>query len=68
MWNLEYVTDDPVYETEADLRHAEQTWGSQGEGAGVGWTRYSGLVEANGHIWNRWAMESCCTAQGTVCY
>ena len=25
------------------------------------------LVDTNCNIWNRWAMGSCCIAQGTVC-
>ena len=29
MWNLKYGTNDPIYKTEADHRHGEQTCGSQ---------------------------------------
>ena len=27
MWNLKYGTNEPVYKTETDLRHREQTCG-----------------------------------------
>ena len=35
-------------------------------GEGVGQTGSLGLVDANCYIWNGWAMESYCIAQGTV--
>ena len=27
MWNLKYGTNDPVYKTETNRGHGEQTWG-----------------------------------------
>ena len=38
MWNLKYGTDDPndpIYKTETDHKHGEQTYGCWG-GAGLG--------------------------------
>ena len=35
-------------------------------GEGVGWTGSLGLVDANGWIWNEWALGSYCVVQGTV--
>ena len=32
MWNLKYGTKDPIYKTEIDHRHGEQTCGCQGGG------------------------------------
>ena len=32
MWNLKYGTDDPIYKTETDCGHGEQTCGHQGVG------------------------------------
>ena len=43
MWNLKYGTDDPIYKTETDHGHREQTCvfqgvGGKGDGQGVlGW-------------------------------
>ena len=31
VWNLKYGTNDPIYKTEIDHRHGEQTCGCQGE-------------------------------------
>ena len=31
MWNLKYYTNDPIYKTETDHRHGEQTCGCWGE-------------------------------------
>ena len=67
MWNLKYGTDDPIYKTEADHRHGEQTCGCQEAGSrdwyvgGVwGW-----LIQTN--IWNGWGMGAYCAAQSFVC-
>ena len=52
-----------------DHGQEEQTWGSQG-GKWKEWDGWAlrGLgVDANCYIWNGWAMESYCTAQGNVC-
>ena len=32
MWNLEYGAGDPIYKTETDHGHGEQTCGFQGGG------------------------------------
>ena len=35
MWNLKYSTDDPIYQTETDHSHGEQTcvcWAGGGSG------------------------------------
>ena len=36
MWNLKYGTKDPIYKTEIDHRHGEQTCGCWGDGRGSG--------------------------------
>ena len=36
MWNLKYITDDPIYKTESYHRPAKQTCGSQSR-AGREW-------------------------------
>ena len=51
MWNLIYATNEPLYETETDHRHRDQTCGCQGGGSmGEGWTGSLGLVDANYYI------------------
>ena len=40
---------------------------ARGRWEGVEWTGNLELMEPNYNIWNRWAMRSYCTAQGTVC-
>ena len=52
MRNLKHGTDDPIYKTETDHRHGEQTCGCQGGGEGVGWTGSLGLIDANYCIWS----------------
>ena len=51
MWNLKYGTNDPIYKTETDHGHREQTCGSQ-QGGGVGWMGSLGLIDANYYIQN----------------
>ena len=46
MENLKYNTNEPVYETQTDDGHGEQTCGCQGGGA-EGWTGSLGLAGAN---------------------
>ena len=48
MWNLKYGTNDPVYKTETNRGHGEQTWGCQEEG--LGWTGSLRLGDANYYI------------------
>ena len=50
MWNLKYDTNEPIYRTETDYRHAEQTWGPKRRGERVGWAGSLGLVGANYYI------------------
>lgn len=66
MWNLKNGRNDPIYGTETDLDHEEQTCGWWGERGGNGMDGSLGLVDANGFIGNGWAMESYCIAQGAV--
>ena len=55
MSNLKYGTNDPIYKTETDDRHGEQTcgcqWAAVGEW-GVGWNGNLGLINTNDYIWN----------------
>ena len=51
MWNLKYVTNDPIYKAETDSR----TWRTdlclpRWKEEGVGWTRNLGLVDADYYI------------------
>ena len=48
-------------------RRGEQACDCQEEGEGVEWTGSLGFIDANYCIWSGWAMESYCTAQGTMC-
>ena len=50
MWNLNYGTNDPIYKTETDRGHEEQTCVCQGDGEGVAWTGSLGLGDANSYI------------------
>ena len=43
MWNLKDGTDDPIYKTETDNGHGEQTCGCQREGRGSGMDREFGV-------------------------
>ena len=46
MWTLKYNTNEPIYETEVDSRHREQTCGCQrGEKVSEGWTWRLGLAD-----------------------
>ena len=62
MWNLKYVTDDPIYKTETDHRDGEQTCGCPGRREEVGWMASLGLVNTKYCIWSGWAMGFYCTA------
>ena len=42
MWNLKYVTNDPIYKTEIDHGHGEQT------------CVFQGVEEREGHGWGVW--------------
>ena len=51
MWDLKYVTNEPIYKTETD----SQTWRTdlwlpRGMWEGVGWMASLGLVDANYYI------------------
>ena len=69
MCNLKYGTSDPIYKTETDCGHGEQTCGCQEGwvGRGVEWTGSLGLVDAKRYIWNGWARKPYSTAQGILC-
>ena len=43
MWNLKHGTNEPIYKTETDHRHSEQTCGCQGEGRESGIDREFGV-------------------------
>ena len=47
MWNLKSSTDDPMYKTETDHGHGEQTCGCQEGGGGNGMDGEFGVVGAN---------------------
>ena len=50
VWNLQYDTNELIYETEIDSRR-EQTCGCQGEErVGEGWIGSLGLADANYYI------------------
>ena len=50
-WNLKYGTNDPIYKTETDHEHREQTCGYQGGGGKrVGWTESFEVVYANYYV------------------
>ena len=67
MWKLKYGKNDPIYKTETDSGHGEQTCDNQ-RGGGRSWDEQGclGLVDENCYIWNGWAMRAYCTAQGTA--
>ena len=50
MWTLEYGTNDPIYKTETDFGHEEQTCGCQGEGRGSGMESLG--LDVNCYTWN----------------
>ena len=66
MWNLKYVTNEPLYRTGNRLPDTENRLVFAKCGEGVGWTGSLGLVDVNYYILNGKAMRSCCTAQGTI--
>ena len=37
MWNIKYDTNGPIYKTETDHGHGEQTCGCQRGGSGMDW-------------------------------
>ena len=39
---------------------------AKGEGEGVGWMGYLGLIDGDYCIWNGLAVRSCCVALGTM--
>lgn len=47
MWNLNFGTDDPIYKTETDQIHGEQTCGCQegGEREWEGWGVWGGWMQ-----------------------
>ena len=46
VWSLKYGIDDPIFKTETDHRHGEQTCICQGE---VG-TEWDGQGKCDGHV------------------
>ena len=50
MWNLKYVTNDPVYKPKTDQGHREQTYVCQCWGQRRGWMRSLGLADAKYYI------------------
>ena len=72
LWKLKYGTDDPIQkkkkETETDHGQEDQTWGSWGKRGLSGMDGHlRGFLDADCCIWNGWAVEPYCTAQGNVC-
>ena len=53
MCDLKYGTKNHIYKTETEIRKAKESRlvVARGEGAGVGWMRNLGLVEANSYTW-----------------
>ena len=50
MRNLKYGTNEPIYRTETDSDHGEQTRGCQWGGGGSGMDGSLGLVDANYYV------------------
>ena len=64
-WNLNYDTDEPIYETESWTQRTDW-WLPRGRRLMEGWSRMLGLADVSYYIQNGKTARSYCIAQGSI--
>ena len=65
MWNLNYDTNEPIYETESRTQRTDLRL-PRGRGLGEGWSGRLGLADVSFYIQDGQTTRSYCIAQGTI--